>query len=207
MRRSLPLSVRIYRVLLLGYPQAFRQRFGDEMVQVFRDCCRDALDAQGVTGMVLLWLHTLPDLAITAAKERLIASGYTGAKPMDTNLALHRQIVSTFDFMSHGLRSGYSIRQCLSMIAKYAPEPTATEIRQVLADMEQSGNFVGALTGFKTRLDSPYLSRLIDIMLRQLQEGGNLADKLDNALGEVPAEIGRDTWLNEAIEKEGIGKN
>jgi len=34
---------RLYRVLLALYPKQFRQTYTQEMVQTFRDCCREAL--------------------------------------------------------------------------------------------------------------------------------------------------------------------
>lgn len=194
MKHSISLSVRLYRRLLVFYPAAFRQRFGEDMAQVFRDNCRDTFHQRGFGGILRLWLRILPDLALSALKERLIDSGYTGAKPMDTTTAFNGQLVSTFEFMSRALRSGYSVKQCLELIAKHAPEPTAGEIRHALEDLQNGADFDTVLTNFQTRLNSPYLSRLIEVMLRQRQEGGNLADKLDSALVEIRPQDGRDGW-------------
>jgi hypothetical protein len=43
-------------------------------------------------------------------------------------------------------------------------------------------------------------------LLRQFQEGGNLADKLDHALTEITPQTGRDSWSEAALRDEGIGK-
>jgi hypothetical protein len=63
-------SERIYRVLLLAYPQEFRKDCGAEMVQAFGDMCREEKRRGGVSGLASLWARTLPDLAFTAFVER-----------------------------------------------------------------------------------------------------------------------------------------
>ena len=66
-------SVRVYRWLIRFYPAAFRERFGDEMVQLFGDE-RRAVGSNGAKGGIAgLWWRTLVDLAITAGSERLDA--------------------------------------------------------------------------------------------------------------------------------------
>lgn len=60
---------RVYRALLRLCPAAFRVRFSDEMVQLFRDQLRDA-SAEGATaGAARTWLGALADLAVTAVVE------------------------------------------------------------------------------------------------------------------------------------------
>ena len=66
----LAVSNRVYRTLLLGYPKPFRQRFGTEMAQVFRDCVRDAHNENDLLG---LWARTLGDLIISAPAEHMSA--------------------------------------------------------------------------------------------------------------------------------------
>jgi serine/threonine protein phosphatase PrpC len=71
--RSLELqiaSARIYRLLLLSYPAQFRCRFQEEMAQTFRDCCREAVQQQGLWGLTQLWVIVLSDLFVTASTER-----------------------------------------------------------------------------------------------------------------------------------------
>jgi hypothetical protein len=69
-RRALILSDRVYRLLLAAYPAKFRQRYGPEMAQVFRTCCRASYNASGTVGVMRLWLPTLWDWAWSAAGER-----------------------------------------------------------------------------------------------------------------------------------------
>ncbi len=49
-------SVRIYQWLIRMGPIKFRREYGSHIVQVFRQCCRDAYQEQGVYGVMRLWL-------------------------------------------------------------------------------------------------------------------------------------------------------
>jgi hypothetical protein len=63
---------RVYRWLIRAYPAAFRQRFGDEMVQLFGDELRFGRGRP--RGIILaLWYRTLVDLAVTSVSERAAA--------------------------------------------------------------------------------------------------------------------------------------
>ena len=62
---------RVYRALLRVYPRDFRQRFGADMVDFFRDRRRSAREAHGTLGVVRVWIDALVDLASMAALERL----------------------------------------------------------------------------------------------------------------------------------------
>jgi hypothetical protein len=68
---SLSVSVRIYRALLVAYPEKFREHYETQMVQVFRDSFRDAYRHNGIPGVIDLWLHTCTDLLLTALMERI----------------------------------------------------------------------------------------------------------------------------------------
>lgn len=66
------ISMRIYRCLLFAYPAHFRRRFGNQMLQTFRDCYRFEVNKAG------FWLRTLGDLVLTAVRERADSSGREG---------------------------------------------------------------------------------------------------------------------------------
>ena len=61
------ISCKLYGFLLLAYPPEFRQKFGSEMVQVFRDSYHFEINRRSLPGF---WLWTLFDLIVTAMKER-----------------------------------------------------------------------------------------------------------------------------------------
>ena len=68
----LNISTRVYRCLLFAYPAHFRRRFGDQMLQTFRDCYRSEANKLG------FWLRTFVDLVLTAARERADSSEREG---------------------------------------------------------------------------------------------------------------------------------
>ena len=62
-------SERVYRWLLVVYPQAHRREYEDLMVQLFRD--RMHFDARGHRGLgLIVWTQTISDLVGSAFKER-----------------------------------------------------------------------------------------------------------------------------------------
>ena len=67
----LGVSERVYRLLLVAYPAAFRRAYGPAMAQLFRDCCLAAVQARGGAGLLALWRHTLGDLVSSGLRERL----------------------------------------------------------------------------------------------------------------------------------------
>jgi hypothetical protein len=72
-------SERVYRCLVKVQPKEFRAEHESEMVQNFRDLCREQLDRASATRVLGLWSHTVLDLAASAAIEHL-----RRRKPMNT---------------------------------------------------------------------------------------------------------------------------
>lgn len=73
LRQRVRFAERLYRCLLLAHPRAFRESYGQEMIQTFRDCYRDAYGQGGAVGVARLWAGLLHDLAVAAATQRLRA--------------------------------------------------------------------------------------------------------------------------------------
>lgn len=69
-KRLLTISERLYRLLLLAYPAEFRRAYRREMIQTFRDCCREA-QQRGQWSMLRLWGLLLYDLVTTAFTEHV----------------------------------------------------------------------------------------------------------------------------------------
>lgn len=70
--RAVVASERVYRALMRAYPRELRAGYGQEMARCFRDLCRREVGRRGVAGLVLLWARTLPELMLTALKERSV---------------------------------------------------------------------------------------------------------------------------------------
>src|SRR2546422_10765623 len=60
------MSEKIYALLLRLYPSHFREAYGDEALQLFRDRARDE---KGFLPSLWLWLDLLADLAISVPRE------------------------------------------------------------------------------------------------------------------------------------------
>jgi heme/copper-type cytochrome/quinol oxidase subunit 4 len=69
--KQIETSRRVYTWLLGLYPQEHRSEYGAEMVRLFTDQCRSAINQRGRPGLVALWLRTLGDLGKTALIEHL----------------------------------------------------------------------------------------------------------------------------------------
>jgi hypothetical protein len=59
---------RVYRVMLLAYPRDFRREYGAQMLQLLRDCERDAQTPLALLGV---WARTFFDLVCTAPAEHI----------------------------------------------------------------------------------------------------------------------------------------
>lgn len=68
---AIAISVKVYQILLAVYPAKFREEYGAEMLQLFRDCCVRAFDQNKINGMLGLWAMTLPDLIRSVIAEHL----------------------------------------------------------------------------------------------------------------------------------------
>jgi hypothetical protein len=60
-RKTVGYSVKVYQWLLNAYPSEFRDNYGLQMAQVFRDCCLRVVRQEGRKGVLKLWLITLLD--------------------------------------------------------------------------------------------------------------------------------------------------
>ena len=71
-RPELSWSERRYAALIsLAFPSSFRERFGEDVRDLFRDRYYDARATRGLLGVSMLWVRMLPDLISTGARERI----------------------------------------------------------------------------------------------------------------------------------------
>jgi len=76
--RRIEWSEKTCGVLLLLYPAPFRERFGQEILSVFRECCEEQLYGRQRVSLFNVWLQTLKDLAFSILRER--AEGLLGSR-------------------------------------------------------------------------------------------------------------------------------
>ena len=70
MNLTLQYSERVYSALLSLYPARFRVRFAQEMLQLFRDCCHDALEKGQIAVLAAFWMRAVRDLFFSIIRER-----------------------------------------------------------------------------------------------------------------------------------------
>ena len=64
-------SERVYRLLLLAYPDEFRREYGEQMEQAFGDLYRVKRSENG--GIARLWMRTIVDLVRTVVAQRIMS--------------------------------------------------------------------------------------------------------------------------------------
>lgn len=90
-------SVRVYRMLLLTYPRAFRKEYASEMVLAFRDAYRDATAERGLLGVARLWSDVVCDLVKSAYIEH--ASDWRNRAGRGAALAGKGQLAMALPFL------------------------------------------------------------------------------------------------------------
>lgn len=63
-------SKRAYEELMVAYPKRFRELYGEEIVDLFEDECRERLEDGDKFQLLPVWSGALADLAVSAALER-----------------------------------------------------------------------------------------------------------------------------------------
>ena len=69
LRLALALSDHLYWGLVCLFPPTFRRAFGPRMRRLFRQCCQEAVQRQGLKGLTRLWLHALADVTVNLMLE------------------------------------------------------------------------------------------------------------------------------------------
>jgi putative ABC transport system permease protein len=70
---------RLYRVLMLLYPRAFRRRYGPEMGEAFA-ALHSRARREGRAALAILWARTVGDACASSVRERLRSSGSRAAR-------------------------------------------------------------------------------------------------------------------------------
>lgn len=194
------LTDQAYRVLLAAYPDEFRQRFGAEMVQVFRTCCRAAYRDHGSLGVRRLWLPTLWDWAWSAARERF--SNLFRRSAMNDTLAFERQLGDLAWSITTGLRAGYPLAQVIEAISINAPEPTASAFKRLHADLGAGLSLEQGLANLQKAVPSECLGQVIAAMLEDHETGWMLANRLETLVEGILEQFPSDGAFYPAMREE-----
>lgn len=90
--------------MLVLYPKEFCDAYGPQMVQVFRDACRETVYRAGIAGLVALWARATLDLLFAGLAERRRASTTSsGLKRLER--VLERALLLGSPWQAHTSRS------------------------------------------------------------------------------------------------------
>ncbi|MBZ0275898.1 MAG: type II secretion system F family protein [Anaerolineae bacterium] len=90
-----------------------------------------------------------------------------------------QQLPDTLGLWVNALRSGFSVLQAMEAISRDAPEPTSTEFRRVVTEVQLGIDPEDALGHMLERVDSEDLDLVVTAVNIQREVGGNLAEVLD----------------------------
>lgn len=90
-----------------------------------------------------------------------------------------QQLPDTLSLWVNALRSGYSVLQSMEAISRDAPEPTATEFKRLVQEVQLGIDMEDAFEHLLNRVESEDLDLVITAVNIQREVGGNLAEILD----------------------------
>jgi tight adherence protein B len=89
------------------------------------------------------------------------------------------QLADTLGLWVNALRSGYSVLQSMEAIGRDAPEPTATEFKRVVQEVQLGIDMEDAFEHLLQRMESEDLDLVVTAVNIQREVGGNLAEILE----------------------------
>jgi tight adherence protein B len=90
-----------------------------------------------------------------------------------------QQLPDTLGLWVNALRSGFSVLQAMEAISRDAPEPTSTEFKRVVQEVQLGIDVEDALEHLLARVESEDLDLVITAVNIQREVGGNLAEILE----------------------------
>ncbi len=94
-------------------------------------------------------------------------------------IRFENQLPDTLALWVNALRSGFSVLQAMEAISRDAPEPTATEFKRVVQEVQLGIDVEDALGHLLARVESEDLDLVITAVNIQREVGGNLAEILE----------------------------
>ncbi len=119
-------------------------------------------------------------MAVVAGAIGLFAPRIYVARTISKRLIrFEEQLPDTLSLWVNALRSGYSVLQAMEAIAKDSPEPTQTEFKRVVQEVQLGIDMSDALDHLLDRVESEDLDLVVVAVNIQREVGGNLAEILD----------------------------
>jgi tight adherence protein B len=104
---------------------------------------------------------------------------YVSNKTQGRLRSFEDQLPDNLQMWVNGLRSGYSVMQAIESIAREAAEPTTSEFRRVVQEVQLGITMEDALGHLLERMPSEDLDLVITAVNIQREVGGNLAEILE----------------------------
>jgi len=104
---------------------------------------------------------------------------YVGRTISKRLIQFETQLPDTLGLWVNALRSGYSVLQAMEAVANDAPEPTKTEFKRVVQEVQLGIDLPDALDHMLQRVESADLDLVITAVNIQREVGGNLAEILE----------------------------
>jgi tight adherence protein B len=104
-------------------------------------------------------------------------------------IAFENQLPDTLGLWVNALRSGYSVLQAMEAISRDAPEPTKTEFKRVVQEVQLGIDMGDALAHMLDRVESDDLDLVITAVNIQREVGGNLSEILEVIAGTIRERI------------------
>lgn len=94
-------------------------------------------------------------------------------------MRFEQQLPDTLGLWVNALRSGFSVMQAMEAISRDAPEPTTTEFKRVVQEVQLGIDVEDALAHLLARVESEDLDLVVTAVNIQREVGGNLAEILE----------------------------
>lgn len=104
-------------------------------------------------------------------------------------IAFETQLPDTLGLWVNALRSGYSVLQAMEAISRDAPEPTKTEFKRVVQEVQLGIDMGDALAHMLDRVESDDLDLVVTAVNIQREVGGNLSEILEVIAGTIRERI------------------
>jgi tight adherence protein B len=104
---------------------------------------------------------------------------YVARETSNRLIKFEEQLPDTLSLWVNALRSGYSVMQSMEAIARDSPEPTATEFKRVVQEVQLGIDMDDALEHLLNRVESEDLDLVVTAVNIQREVGGNLAEILE----------------------------
>jgi tight adherence protein B len=125
-------------------------------------------------GAVLLLLLFAGGIGIALP---ILYLNYVAAKRLKK---IEAQFPIALDVLVRGLRAGYPVSGALELVVNEMPDPLASELGLVLAEMNYGSPLRDALEGFANRVQTQDINMFVVSVAIQTETGGSLAEILDS---------------------------